>query len=254
MRRLLILSCSQRKSSDTVPVPAIRRYNGPAFLLLRRFMRERPDAAKQLDVYILSAELGIISDQQLIQNYDRAITRQRAAELNETVVSTLSNIFNTEYAECCVVLSKHYLAALEGWQRLAPSDMPITVITAAQGLRLTKLKEWLYGEQGNVSRRSVRVIEPHGVARLRGIEIRLTPSEIFERLDLCLFDGRNPSNRFKEWYVDVGTHRISLKWLVSILTGLPVSSFSTGEARRVLCQLGLTPKHVARAIDGNHSI
>ena len=59
-RRLLILSCSQRKRETQEPLPAIERYNGPLFFVLRRFLRECPRQARQLDVYILSAAYGLI--------------------------------------------------------------------------------------------------------------------------------------------------------------------------------------------------
>ena len=59
-RRLLILACSQRKQASCEPLPAIDRYNGPLFLVLRRFMRECPRQARLLDVYILSAAYGLI--------------------------------------------------------------------------------------------------------------------------------------------------------------------------------------------------
>jgi hypothetical protein len=41
------------------------------------------------------------------------------------------------------------------------------------------------------------------------------------------------------WYVAVGGQRVGPKWLVSQVTGLPVSAFHTDEARRVLQQLGV---------------
>lgn len=254
MRRLLILSCSQRKSSDIDLVPALHRYNGPAFMVVRRFIREEPVVAKQLDVYILSAELGIISAQLLIPNYDKTISSQRAVELNESAVSKLSDIFDTGYTEACIIMSKRYLAVLEGWQSFIPSGVAVTVITAAQGLSLTKLKEWLYGKPEATSRKNIKAVKPRGVAHLRGVEIRLTPREIFEQLNLRLIDKHSSASGFKEWYIDIGDRRVSLKWIVSMLTGLPVSSFSTSEARRVLYQLGLTPQHVAGANNGNHSI
>lgn len=254
MRRLLILSCSQRKSSDIGLVPALQRYNGPAFLVFRRFLREKPDAAKQLDAYILSAELGIISAQLLIPNYDKIISSQRAVELNKSAVSKLNNIFDMDYTEACIVMSKRYLAAIEGWQSLIPSNVAVNVITASQGLRLTKLKEWLYGKQESTSRKNIKAIKARGVARLRGVEISLTSRDIFEQLNSCLIDKHGSASGFKEWYIDIGDRRVSIKWIVSMLTGLPVSSFSTGEARRVLYQLGLTPQHVAGTNNGNHSI
>jgi hypothetical protein len=45
---------------------------------------------------------------------------------------------------------------------------------------------------------------------------------------------------YQSWYVEVGMVRVSPKWIVSQLTGLPVGSFHTSDARRVLQQLGIS--------------
>ena len=57
--RMLILACSRRKRLDEGLLPAIDRYDGPAFRVLRRFLRERPAGAP--DVLILSAKHGLIA-------------------------------------------------------------------------------------------------------------------------------------------------------------------------------------------------
>lgn len=67
--RLLLISCSKRKRADYKLMPAIDRYDGPAFYVLRRYLREIDD--RHLSVYILSAEFGIINVQKLIPYYDR---------------------------------------------------------------------------------------------------------------------------------------------------------------------------------------
>src|SRR5438034_6245695 len=52
-RRVLVISCSERKRSVQGPLAAIDRYDGPAFRVVRRYLRETQDRA--LKVYILSA-------------------------------------------------------------------------------------------------------------------------------------------------------------------------------------------------------
>jgi hypothetical protein len=64
--RLLILSCSQRKRPDAILLPALERYDGPMFRVLRKFLRENPSKELHPDVYILSAQFGLISADQLI--------------------------------------------------------------------------------------------------------------------------------------------------------------------------------------------
>lgn len=70
--RLLLISCSNRKRAGYKLMPAIDRYNGPAFYVLRRYLRETDD--RQLRVYILSAEFGIINARKRIPNSDRLMT------------------------------------------------------------------------------------------------------------------------------------------------------------------------------------
>ena len=58
MTRALFLSCSKRKSPEAGLIPAIRRYEGPRFRVLRSYLR---DAGKDpLLIWILSAEHGLI--------------------------------------------------------------------------------------------------------------------------------------------------------------------------------------------------
>ena len=45
MQKLLILSCSQRKNPALDLLPAIKRYTGPQFLVLAKFLRENPNQA-----------------------------------------------------------------------------------------------------------------------------------------------------------------------------------------------------------------
>ncbi len=67
--RLLILGCSKAKTKHDELVPAIQRYDGPPFRVLRRYLRLRYDPV--LRVYILSAEYGIIPADALIPDDDR---------------------------------------------------------------------------------------------------------------------------------------------------------------------------------------
>src|SRR5882672_5914224 len=52
MDRALVLACSQRKNPHASLMPAIDRYDGPAFRVLHRYLREKED--RHLKVYILS--------------------------------------------------------------------------------------------------------------------------------------------------------------------------------------------------------
>ena len=112
-KRLLILSCSQRKSTSPEPLPAIERYNGPLFFVLRRFIRECPRQTRHLDVYILSAAYGLIPWDFPTPLYDQKMNASRIVELQPQVETTFSNILQNKYASICFVLGKTYLKAFD---------------------------------------------------------------------------------------------------------------------------------------------
>src|ERR671937_639945 len=87
--RLLIVACSRRKRADPGLLPAIERYDGPAYRVLRRYLRQHP--SQPPDVLILSAELGLVLHTQPIPAYDRLMTPQRARELLPIVCGELEH-------------------------------------------------------------------------------------------------------------------------------------------------------------------
>lgn len=143
MRRALLLACSQRKAPDHGLLRAIERYDGPAFRVLRRYLRASGD--RDLIVYIMSAEFGLIPGSRSIPSYDRRMTRERAAELAPSVARDLTAAIHTARpSELFICAGETYVGALAGWKR-----GPLNVHFAApgQGRKLRSLKNWLYGEQ-----------------------------------------------------------------------------------------------------------
>ena len=146
-RRLLILSCSQRKHETQELLPAIERYNGPLFFVLRRFLRECPLQARQLDVYILSAAHGLIPGDFPTPWYDQKINASRVAELRSQVNTTFADIQRDSYASMCFVLGKTYLKVFEGTQNLVPIHAEPIVIYGPMGKKQTQLKKWLWRKE-----------------------------------------------------------------------------------------------------------
>ena len=143
-RRLLILSCSQRKHTSEDLLPAIDRYNGPLFFVLRRFLRECPREAKQLDVYILSAAYGLIASDLPILFYDQKMNMSRVCELQPQVKTTLSSILQNDYASICFVLGDTYLKTFEGLYDSIPKLVEFIVTYGSIGKKQTQLKKWLW--------------------------------------------------------------------------------------------------------------
>lgn len=238
MKQLLILSCAKHKRQDPGLLPAVDRYDGPAFRLLRRF---REHGLELPDVFILSARYGLIHYEEPIPDYDQRMTLQRAQELRPQVSETLQLFFkrssdgkkvNLRILFC---MSKLYFEALK-------SNVPTGILCehaeGSTGKKLSKLKQWLYGPSLQ-SQLKLPSGAPRGAACLRGIDITINADEALYRARRALPHQQREATNYHSWYVLVGNERVSPKWIVSLLSGLPVSAFHSDEARRVLYHIGI---------------
>lgn len=256
MKRCLIIGCSQTKINTPGDISAIERYDGPAFRVLRRFLATGSPLhqADQLDVFVLSAEYGLIEGKKEVPVYDRRMTQQRAEEIHTEVLNIFKQqIADQPYTELFLSMGKTYLSALDGFEELLSPTTNVIVSRKTAGRKLTELKAWLTGEVKPVSGQLSLPIDDtgqngrfgypiRGKAHLKGVELTATPEEIHEiaRQALAIEAGR-PYN-IKDWYVLVDEQKVAPKWLVSELSGVPVSQFDAGAARRVLNALGI-PVH-----------
>jgi len=107
---LLILGCSATKLAELQPLPALIRYDGPWYKDFRKHVRERAWPAS-LDVAILSAEHGLIGALSPITNYDRRMTRDRAAELAPRLLPIVET-WDQRYSNIHMCFGEDYLPAL----------------------------------------------------------------------------------------------------------------------------------------------
>ena len=121
-------------------MPAIDRYDGPAFRVLHRYLREKED--QHLKVYILSAEFGLINSNTPIPYYDRRMTVARALELRQEIMPILETILR-QYAceELFICASKLYQQAID--QSTLKRLLPLRFAAPGQGLKLASLHRWL---------------------------------------------------------------------------------------------------------------
>ena len=236
--RLLILSCSQRKHSNPSLLPALERYDGPAFRVVNKFMRVRPFEAQSLDVYVLSAKFGLIPSSQLIPNYDHRMTLQKVRELQLLTLTELKKILvDKQYDELFISMGKDYLRVLAGYESLIPANLKVVISTGVMGRKQADLRNWLH-RVSSVPLDNQTTIVQQGKANLRGVEIKFKPKQIMDFARLAVAEEQNIP-KYQVWYVQIDGQQVPPKWLVSKLTGLPVNAFHTNEARRVLQQLGV---------------
>ena len=244
MNRVLLLACSSQKREDAGLLPAVERYDGPPFRLLRKYARAEPKRKPQ--TYVVSAKYGLVSGDTPIPNYNKKMTRQRAEELRGSVTQKLQKVLSENVnveneGEVFLLLGKTYFQAVgdlhtlpQGYQFLTAQGMP--------GGKLSALYDWLYGKPPPTEAKSHR--KERAKPKIRGIEIDLSMEQVNALVDERLKSDDKAFRNFQAWYVSVDGERISPKWLVSQITGLPVSAFHSSEARRVLAQLGFEVKRV----------
>ena len=111
-KHLIILGCSATKRTVSGNVPAIYLYDGPAFRVLRSYLREYRWPEK-LSLGILSAKYGLMGALCPISNYDQRMSAHRAEELVSQVKQILGR-WRTQHAEVLLILGKDYLHAVDG--------------------------------------------------------------------------------------------------------------------------------------------
>ena len=236
--RLLILSCSQTKRSVQGLLPALERYDGPAFRVMNKFIRVCSSEVQLPDVYILSAKFGLISADKPIPYYDHRMTPKRVKELKQPTLNELEQILiGKPYQEFFISMGKDYLRVLDGYKSLTSTNLSVTVSQGSMGCKLAELRDWLHKNVSVPSDNYTKVAKQDR-ASLQGIEIALTPEQIIEKVNVALAK-ENDIPKCQIWYVQIGDKQVPLKWVVNQLTGLPVSAFHTNGARRFLQQLGI---------------
>lgn len=233
-RRLLVLSCAQRKRQNAEPLPAIERYDGPTFRLLRRYRRIHSD--HHLDIYILSARYGLIPGHQQIPTYDVEMTPERSDLLRTCVTRTIRSIVEeSKYQAILACAGRHYLNLIANGLQ----DVEYDFASGTVGRQLTLLHNWLYSHTKTPA--SVQVSDDEVVSvTLRGIEVRMTPAKAQHVLQKAVQASERRSSSFQSWYTEVDGELVSLKWAVSQLSGLSVADFHTDDAKRVLQRFGFT--------------
>ena len=141
MRSLVLLSCSARKrKTPTRPIPAIQRYDGVLFRVLRKYIREQGRSPK-IDILVLSARYGLITSQAPIRYYDQRMTRERASELQQAVQTALiRSLGHKRYARILVAVGYDYRPLLHATPCLRHAFWQ----TGPIGKRAQFLKSWLH--------------------------------------------------------------------------------------------------------------
>lgn len=247
--RLLILKCSAAKRGGSAPIPAVDRYDGPLWRVLRSYLREQPAPPADLVIYGLSAEYGLIAGSYPIPYYDRTMDSVRADALRPQVLTCFGELMRTNYERVGLGLSRRYLRAMTGWERLVPEGVSVTYTDGTMGGKLGQLRAWLEGRvwispAASRPERLEAQEHPRGKTVLAGVPLVLTHDQVIACARGALASDGVNARRFRDWYVLIDGQRVGAKWLASVLSGMPTSRFDAANARRALLVLGVDVERV----------
>ena len=240
-RSLVILGCSARKKQTSRLLPAIDRYDGPTFQVLRKHLRATP--GRSPDACILSGRFGLIPGGFLIPRYERQARDEDCVQLGPRVDSQLKEILDDVQPERLFVsVGGRYWRLIENTLLREVPASGLVVAVGGIGGRGSQLLHWL---RLDCSGRPDEALseQPRGEAVLLGTTVRQSREEVLQKACKWLSTARADAARFETWYVPVGRERVAPKWLVSILFDKPVARFRTADAKRVLAQLGVEVKY-----------
>lgn len=140
---LLILSCSQKKITNPNPLPAIERYDGPSYKVLRKIMNGS-NYNNSLDIAIISAKYGLLQPDENIEDYDLKMNKQIAESINNAVAQKLKKqILNKKYENIFINIGSDYTLAVDGFNKNLPKNIKILYANGRIGERLSQMKKWL---------------------------------------------------------------------------------------------------------------
>jgi hypothetical protein len=237
---LVILGCSERKKKTSRLIPAIDRYDGPAFQVLRKYSRDKPELRH--GTYILSGRFGLINAEFPTPRYSHRMTSADVLSLRASVDSQVKEAIDRVQPESVFVsVGSRYWPLLEEPISREISSDKLNIASGSIGGRASQLAHWLRLSEPRTN--DVPVGQPCGEATLLGTTVRLTRSEILHKANEARSVDPEGSLRFQTWFVELGNERVAPKWLASILFDKPVVRFRTADARRVLLALGVDCKY-----------
>jgi hypothetical protein len=155
-RKLLVLGCSQTKLDAPGLLPAINRYDGSPYRVLRNYLRQQ-DWPEELSVAILSAKYGLIGGITGIENYDERMTPEKATAMAPKCRGTLLE-WASDHSRFYFSLGKDYLPAV---MPTIQSDLEnrTKIFDGPIGMKLYQIKD-LLGSIDSHPRRKYSLPEP----------------------------------------------------------------------------------------------
>ena len=144
-KKLLVLSCSQAKRDCGGLLPALDRYDGPPYRVLRKFLRDY-QWPKDVSIGVLSARYGLFGILKGIENYDErmdaATAKAKASECSRTLKK-----WAPDHQKVYLSLGRDYLPAVQ--PALDGLDNKKEVFQGPIGLKMSQIKSFLNNTSPN---------------------------------------------------------------------------------------------------------
>lgn len=138
-KKLLILGCSDRKQESEGLLPALHRYDGPAYRVVRNFLRNH-HWPEDVSIAVLSAEYGLFGILKGIENYDMRMD-QETARARAAACSAILDKWSTSHRSVHLSLGKDYLPSVQ--PGLKASGLESEVFEGPIGQKLHQIKAFL---------------------------------------------------------------------------------------------------------------
>lgn len=139
-KQLLVLGCSATKRTTAGELPAIDRYDGPPYRVLRSFLREN-QWPQELSVAVLSAEYGLFGVLKPIVDYNERMSPETVVRHRDACRSTLAEWSKT-HSKVHFSLGKDYLPAVRESIDVDLKDKA-EVFEGPIGMKLKQIKGFL---------------------------------------------------------------------------------------------------------------
>jgi len=150
MAKLLILGPSYRRNQNSEPLPAIERYDGVYYRIVRKYMNKLKE--KNIDIIIITEDLNVLTPKIEIpykppvgEKWRTLPPTSRDPEKIKKLQSQIIEIVrNKKYDEAFIALNRYYQAILPD---LRPYIKRIISNFGGLGPKAKALKQWLSGQR-----------------------------------------------------------------------------------------------------------
>lgn len=144
MTRLILLSASRRRSNNPKTIPAIERYQGVYFRVLKKYLRE--GRLRNTDILIVSEKFGVLRPEDKVpyhKPFEGKLGKEEVQKARQANLTKLAEIFSKKrYSEIFVVCGREFQKLIEGFQNLTNTKV-VFCEGAGLGPKAQNLKEWI---------------------------------------------------------------------------------------------------------------